>query len=148
MNITRLFAIILAAAGVACTVPTDPANPTSPGGPASATNNGTAPKILAGSLLHYSDLHSRNTYTFKPDGKFLFDYVHHGSGDRGGRDGGYRYRTTAPGKARVDFDDGDFMLMEFDSPLSGTCVFDGDVRRYGFTHTRADGEEPPSDHPD
>jgi hypothetical protein len=27
------------------------------------------------------------------------------------------------------------MLMEFDSPLSGTCVFDGDVRRYGFTIT-------------
>lgn len=30
--------------------------------------------------------------------------------------------------------------MEFDTPLSGTCVFDGDVRRYGFTLTRPDGE--------
>ena len=144
MNITRLLALVLSAVGFACTAtaPTGPAAPASPGAATtdSAADNGMAPKILAGSQLHYSDLHSRNTYTFKPDGKFLFDYVHHGSGDRGGRDGGYRYRTTAPGKARVDFDDGDFMLMEFDSPLSGTCVFDGDVRRYGFTLTRADGE--------
>jgi len=142
MNTNRLLALVLAAAGVACTAPTEPATPASPAAPASASaaDNGMAPKILAGSQLHYSDLHSRNTYTFKPDGKFLFDYVHHGSGDRGGRDGGYRYRITAPGKARVDFDDGDFMLMEFDSPLSGTCVFDGDVRRYGFTITRPDGE--------
>lgn len=137
---TRLLTLVLAAAVVACTAPTGPAAPVSPAGLASAADNGAAPKILAGSQLHYSDLHSRNTYTFKPDGKFLFDYVHHGSGDSGGRDGGYRYRVTAPGKARVDFDDGDFMLMEFDGPLSGTCVFDGDVRRYGFTITRPDGE--------
>ena len=137
---TRLLALVLAAAGVACTTPTESAATTSPGAPASSADNGMAPKILASSQLHYSDLHSRNTYTFKSDGKFLFDYVHHGSGDSGGRDGGYRYRITAPGKARVDFDDGDFMRMEFDSPLSGTCVFDGDVRRYGFTITRPDGE--------
>ena len=140
MITARLLALVLTTAGVACTAPTDPATPGPPGAPASAANNGMAPKILAGSQLHYSDLHSRNTYTFKPDGKFLFDYVHHGSGDSGGRDGGYRYRITGPGKARVDFDDGDFMRMEFDSPLSGTCVFDGDVRRYGFTITRPDGE--------
>jgi len=137
---SRLLALALAAAGVACTVSTEPAAPTPPGATTSAADNGMAPKVLAGSQLHYSDLHSRNTYTFKPDGTFLFDYVHHGSRDSGGRDGGYRYRITAPGKARVDFDDGDFMLMEFDSPLSGTCVFDGDVRRYGFTITRPDGE--------
>lgn len=140
MITTRLLALVLGAAAVACTATNGPAAPDSPLSPASTADNGTAPKILAGSRLHYSDLHSRNTYTFKPDGKFLFDYVHHGSGDRGGRDGGYRYRITAPGKARVDFDDGDFMLMEFDSPHSGTCVFDGDVRRYGFTITRSDGE--------
>ncbi len=140
MITARLLALVLTAAGVACTTPTDPAAPASPGAPTSTADNGTAPKILAGSQLHYSDLHSRNTYTFKPDGNFLFDYVHHGSGDSGGRDGGYRYRITGPGKARVDFDDGDFMRMEFDSPLSGTCVFDGDVRRYGFTITRSDGE--------
>lgn len=137
---TRLLALVLGAAAVACTAPTGSTVPASAGAPASAADNGTAPRNLAGSRLNYSDLHSRNTYTFKPDGKFLFDYVHHGSGDSGGRDGGYRYRITAPGKARVDFDDGDFMLMEFDSPLSGTCVFDGDVRRYGFTITRPDGE--------
>ena len=137
---TRLLALVLAAAGVACTTPTESAATTSPGAPASSADTGMAPKILAGSQLHYSDLHSRNTYTFKSDGKFLFDYVHHGSGDSGGRDGGYRYRITAPGKARVDVDDGDFMRLEFDSPLSGTCVFDGDVRRYGFTITRPDGE--------
>lgn len=107
---------------------------------APASNNGEAPRILAGSKLHYSDLHSRNTYDFRKDGSFVFDYVHHGSGDAGERDGTYRYRVTAPGRARVDFDDGDFMLMEFDSPLSGICVFDGDVRRYGFTLTRPDGE--------
>lgn len=140
MITTRLLALVLGAAAVACTAKNGPAAPESPLSPASTADNGTAPTSLAGSRLHYSDLHSRNTYTFEPDGKFHFDYVHHGSGDRGGRDGGYRYRITAPGKARVDFDDGDFMRMEFDSPLSGTCVFDGDVRRYGFTITRPDGE--------
>lgn len=104
------------------------------------TDNGMAPRSIAGSKLHYSDLHSRNTYEFRLNGTFVFDYVHHGSGDAGQRDGTYRYRITSPGKARVDFGDGDFMLMEFDTPLSGTCVFDGDVRRYGFTLTRPDGE--------
>jgi hypothetical protein len=140
MNPTRLLATVLGIALVACTAPADPASPATSGNPAPTAEKGMAPKVLAGSRLHYSDLHSRNTYTFKTDGKFVFDYVHHGSGDSGGRDGGYRYRVTAPAKARVDFNDGDFMLMEFDSPLSGTCVFDGDVRRYGFTITRPDGE--------
>lgn len=140
MNPTHLLATALSIALVACSEPADPAAPATSGNRASAADNGMAPKVLAGSRLHYSDLHSRNTYTFKPDGKFVFDYVHHGSGESGGRDGGYRYRVTAPGKARVDFDDGDFMLMEFDSPLSGTCVFEGDMRRFGFTITRPDGE--------
>jgi len=140
MNPARLLATTLGIAIVACSSPADPAAPATSGNPASAADKGMAPKVLAGSRLRYSDLHSRNTYTFKPDGKFVFDYVHHGSGESGGRDGGYRYRVTSPGKARVDFDDGDFMLMEFDSPLSGTCVFDGDVRRYGFTIIRADAE--------
>jgi hypothetical protein len=105
-----------------------------------ASGSGTAPRILGGSKLHYRDLHSRNTYEFKNDGRFLFDYVHHGSGDSGQREGTYRYQVTAPGKARVDFNDGDLMRMEFDTPLSGICIFDGDVRRYGFTLTRPDGE--------
>jgi hypothetical protein len=105
-----------------------------------ASGNAAAPRILGGIKLHYSDLHSRNTYDFKKDGRFLFDFVHHGSGDSGQRGGTYRYRVTAPGTARVDFDDGDFMRMEFDTPLSGICTFDGDVRRYGFTLTRPDGE--------
>lgn len=139
INLLCLLTTAFSIALVACTAPTDQASSATAGNPAAA-GKGMAPKVLAGSRLHYSDLHSRNIYTFKPDGKFVFDYVHHGSGDRGGREGGYRYRVSAPGKARVDFDDGDFMLMEFDRPLSGICIFDGDVRRYGFTITRPDGE--------
>lgn len=135
----RLLPLLAATALAACT--TGPAgSPPSENGTAPAADNGTAPRDLAGSRLNYSDLHSRNTYDFNGGGRFVFRYVHHGSGDAGERDGTYRYRIEGPGKARVDFGDGDFMRMEFDTPLSGTCVFDGDVRRYGFTLTRPDGE--------
>lgn len=141
MNPAR-FLLPFAIALTGCADTSGPVSPPPSDAPRSnaGPDNGAAPNILAGSKLLYSDLHSRNTYEFKTDGSFIFDYVHHGSGDSGRRDGTYRYRITGPGKARVDFDDGDFMLLEFETPLSGICVFDGDVRRYGFSITRPDGE--------
>ncbi len=136
---TRLLPVFAASILAACTPgPAEP--PPQESRPTPAANNGTAPRGIAGSTLQYSDLHSRNTYEFGTTGRFVFRYIHHGSGDSGERDGTYRYRITGADQARVDFGDGDFMMMEFDTPLSGTCVFDGDVRRYGFTLTRPDGE--------
>jgi hypothetical protein len=105
-----------------------------------ADDNGAAPIKLAGSKLHYKDLHGSYVYTFKEDGAYSFTAVHQSGKPEEGRKGTFKYTITAPGKAKLTFDKEPAISLVFETPLEGNLTVEDDVRPHAFTITRPDGE--------
>jgi hypothetical protein len=148
MKLPHLFtAALFCALLSSCATPADPVTPPAtpeklpapPAGQPTASNS-MAPRSLAGTKMSYTDLHSRNVFTFFANGTFQFDYIHHSGTDTGGRSGRYRYKITSPNNAVIDCGDDEVISLRFDSPLTATGTIEGDLRPYRFTLTRAAGE--------
>ncbi len=116
-------------------------NPPKPGtSAAAAVENGLAPKIIAGSQLHYADNHGKNVYTFLTGGRFRFATMSQNQTTADSREGKYTYAITSPDNALISLDKNSAIRLRFDNPLTARGTVDDDVRTYRFTITRPDGE--------
>jgi hypothetical protein len=97
-----------------------------------ASASGLAPQSLAGNQLKYRDNHSRNIYTFFPDGRYRYASLSQNESFSDHREGRFQYAVRSNAEAVISFDDEPSITLRFTDRDLAVGTIDGDVRVYQF----------------